>query len=547
MISEAYIIDGYVDEPACFGVPPYISPYVRYVAGVLAEHGYKVSYCTIDQLRADPMLFAPISASDIVVMISGITVPGKYLGGKPATLTDIRQIGAMLRHPVSCLGGPVTFGYASGGGEVAVRQAMMGFDHLLEGEIASALDSLLNGGEPSGTLDYNDIDRWSVSGSGIVTQHPSFPHLLCEMETARGCSRSVAGGCSFCTETLYGLPRFRTPEGVACEAEALYRSGILYFRLGRQPDLLTYGAGGGEFPKPRPDMLEKLFSGIRNAAPDLKTLHIDNINPGTIAHHEDAAREALSVIVQGHTPGDVGAFGMESADPAVIAANNLKAYPADVMRAIEIVNEVGGGRKNGMPELLPGLNFVLGLKGETEATYDLNEAFLQEVLKSGLMVRRVNIRQLMPFEGTPAYEENTLGLYATRFRAFKDKVRREFDLPMLHRLFPAGTRLCDVIIEEEGTTSFGRQMGSYPILVGIPQKLTKDTVTDVVVVDHGYRSITALTCPVEINSLPISALKWISGIGKKKAANIASKRPFSSLDEFLAVAGESPVWEYLSF
>ena len=54
MGAEAFILDGYVDEPACLGVPPYISPYIRTVAGVLVEHGYSVRYLTIDQLRTDP-------------------------------------------------------------------------------------------------------------------------------------------------------------------------------------------------------------------------------------------------------------------------------------------------------------------------------------------------------------------------------------------------------------------------------------------------------------------------------------------------------------
>ena len=45
MPAEAWIIDGYVDEPACLGVPPYISPYIRTIAGVLKEREYKVHYC----------------------------------------------------------------------------------------------------------------------------------------------------------------------------------------------------------------------------------------------------------------------------------------------------------------------------------------------------------------------------------------------------------------------------------------------------------------------------------------------------------------------
>ncbi len=54
MPADAYILDGYVDEPACLGVPPYISPYIRTVAGALAAHGFTVRYLTIDQLRNDP-------------------------------------------------------------------------------------------------------------------------------------------------------------------------------------------------------------------------------------------------------------------------------------------------------------------------------------------------------------------------------------------------------------------------------------------------------------------------------------------------------------
>jgi radical SAM superfamily enzyme with C-terminal helix-hairpin-helix motif len=370
---------------------------------------------------------------------------------------------------------------------------------------------------------------------------------MCELETARGCARSVSGGCSFCTEPFYGPPIYRSVEGVAREVEALAAHGARYFRLGRQPDLLTYGSGGGEFPVPRPDRIDALFSAIRRAAPRLKTLHIDNVNPGTIARHEEEAEEALRAIIRGHTPGDVAAFGMETADPAVVAANNLKAGPEEVFRAIGIVNEVGSGRREDVPELLPGLNFVAGLAGETARTYDLNEQFLGRVLDAGFMVRRVNIRQLMPFEGTRAYTENTLGKYGHRFRKFKEFIRKTIDLPMLQRVFPAGTVLREVIIEVSGTPSFGRQMGSYPILVGIPLRLEVRTIVDAVVVDWGMRSVTALPVPVEVNTLPPGALQWLPGIGKKKVPLIAARRPFRTIEEFRAVAGRTLIDRLLWF
>ena len=167
------------------------------------------------------------------------------------------------------------------------------------------------------------------------------------------------------------------------------------------------------------------------------------------------------------------------------------------------------------PNCCPGLNFVCGLAGETETTYDLNEQFLARVLDAGLLVRRVNIRQVMPFEGTPVYTDNTLGKYERRFRAFKEFVRQKIDLPMLQRVFPVGTVLKDVRIEVGGELSFGRQMGSYPILVGIPVRLAERSIIDAVVVDWGSRSITALPVPVEINTLPASAISGCPVSGRR--------------------------------
>ena len=545
--GEAWIVDGYVDEPACLGVSPYIAPNIRAVAGVCTEAGYRVRYLTIDQLRQDTALFGPLDRADLVVMIAGVTVPGTYFAGTPATLTEIRQVAATLRGPVTVLGGPVTLGYSPGGGEAAVKQAVSGFDHLLEGDVPAALASLLDGGRPSGTLSYPDFSRWLVAGSGIITEHPRYPWVICEIETARGCSRSVTGGCSFCTEPFYGPPQYRPAADVHAECAALAGHGAVHFRLGRQPDLLAYGTWGKkEFPAPDAGALETLFAGIREAAPDLMTLHIDNVNPGTIARNPDAAREALSVIVRYHTAGDVAAFGMESADPAVVSANNLKADAAMVMDAIAIVNEMGGVRDRGVPHLLPGLNFVCGLAGETEETYDKNEAFLADLLASGHLVRRVNIRQLMPFEGTRAWEENTLGQHDARFRTFRERVRQTFDVPMLQRVFPAGTLLRDIYVEECGRVSFGRQMGSYPILTGMPGETAVGTVVDAVVCGHGRRSVTAIPVPVNVNTLPVAALRHIPGIGKKRAVTIIAKRPFATLDAFRAVAGETPLDPYLT-
>ena len=84
-------------------------------------------------------------------------------------------------------------------------------------------------------------------------------------------------------------------------------------------------------------------------------------------------------------------------------------------------------------------------------------------------------------------------------------------------------------------------MGSYPILIGIPLSVTPGTVIDAAVVDFGMRSLTALPVPVDINHLPVQALKWLPGVGKKKVAMVAAKRPFVSSDSFRAITGVTPL------
>lgn len=77
------IVDGYKDEPAGLGVPPYPDVYARYAAGAVMLAGAGgVRYFTIDQLRGDwpgsPRLLA---GHDVIVVVAGVTTPGKYLGG----------------------------------------------------------------------------------------------------------------------------------------------------------------------------------------------------------------------------------------------------------------------------------------------------------------------------------------------------------------------------------------------------------------------------------------------------------------------------------
>lgn len=77
------IVDGYTDEPAGLGVPPYPDVYARYAAGAVMLAGAGgVRYFTIDQLRGDwPGSLRLLAGHDVIVVVAGVTTPGKYLGG----------------------------------------------------------------------------------------------------------------------------------------------------------------------------------------------------------------------------------------------------------------------------------------------------------------------------------------------------------------------------------------------------------------------------------------------------------------------------------
>ena len=257
------------------------------------------------------------------------------------------------------------------------------------------------------------------------------------------------------------------------EIEALYNAGCLNFRLGRQADLYTYMADMGTmkngFPRPNPSMIDELYTGIRKVAPKLEVLHLDNVNPGTIATFPEESIDITKIIAENNTALDTAAMGMESADPAVIKKNFLKADPEEMMRAIEIIHE-HGQHGSGLPSISPGLNFIAGLPGETEKTHEMNYTFLQKVLENGFNLRRINIRQVHPIENTPLVgilaREKKRGLKGiqNKFEYYKSKIRKEIDSKMLQRVFPKGTVIQKVVLEKKVPNGYlGRAVGSYPI------------------------------------------------------------------------------------
>jgi len=518
------ILDGYVDEPSMLGVPPYISPYVRSTAGAVLDAGHEYEYITIDAYRGGRR---PKGA--LLVIISGAMVPGRYLRGMPVSGKEMTHIISEFSGQ-SVLVGPL----AKYGRSEEIKG--LGADFILRGDPAAGIYDLLNSGkETRRRMTMEEWTRWLVLGAGIVQMHPDFPDpLIAEIETSRGCVRYLSGGCSFCTEPLFGRPVFREPEDIIVEVSTLSELGVRRFRLGGQACIFSYmadGVGKTERPVPNPDAMENLFCALHQLKPDV--LHADNANPAIIAEHPEESRKVAEIIVKYSTPGNTLSFGMESADPAVVEANNLNAGADEVLEAIRLINSVGAKKgRNGMPELLPGLNFIAGLRGETADTYRLNMEFLQRIMDEGLFLRRINIRQIAETRGrfpSPIRME---------FMRFKAWVRENIDHPMLERLIPQGTVLRDVYLElNRGGTTFGRQIGSYPILVGLSYATDINRFVNVIITGHGQRSITGLEYPTDINSAGMGHLQAIPGIGKRRAATIVRGRPWSSAEEMLRALG----------
>jgi radical SAM superfamily enzyme with C-terminal helix-hairpin-helix motif len=533
---DVTLVDGYVDEPAHFGVPPYISTYPRFTAGALRDAGVpeeRITYHTIDELREQREHWRDVADADLMIYLGGMTVPGKYVGGTPAEPDEVREL-AWVAEGTSLMGGPVKFGVGeeNAGGQETERKDL-DFEFVAKGDVeAAAHDLVSNGLDGFGNRmrDVDEVTRWAREGAFVVEQHPNHPeYLICELETSRGC----AYRCSFCTEPLYGNPNFRPPPSVVSEVDALADRGVSHFRLGRQADLLAYG-GDGEAPNP--DALRSLYGGIRDVAPDLETLHLDNINPITIVRWPEKSREGLRIIAEHNTPGDTAAFGLESADPVVQEQNDLNVTADECFRAIEIVNEEAGWRPddNRLPKLLPGINLLHGLHGEREKTFALNKQFLQRVYDAGLSLRRVNIRQVMAFDGTEMSETGTqiADNHKKLFKQYKSEVREEIDNPMLQRVAPAGTVLPDVHLEyhQDGKT-FGRQLGTYPLLAAIPGEHDLGRTIDIAVTDHGYRSVSGVPAPLDLNAASMDELAALPGLGSQRAGTLVVNRPYESLAE----------------
>jgi radical SAM superfamily enzyme with C-terminal helix-hairpin-helix motif len=524
-VKRYLILDCYVDEPACFGVPPFVSPYPRYIFGALIDAGVSsdaIDYRTIDDIRSDFEIAEPF---EHVFLIGGAVVPGKYLGYKIGSVDEIVSIIQKNQTKQFALGGLA--------GRLLAKKEFRNV-RALACDIEKYAHTFAKGSPIDELREYSELDRWSVLGSEVVTRHFEHPHLIAEIETYRGCPRETH--CSFCSEHIFSNITFRSVKAILDEVDALIAKGISRFRIGRQSDIIAYGSRLAEFrqgfPKPEPSAVAELFGELKKRRDDgrIITLNIDNANPGTIANFPDESSAIIGSIVNAVTPGDTIPLGVESFDMKVKEINHLKVTKEECIRAVSLINEIGGRRVDGIPVLLPGINLIHGLAGETTETFRINYEALREIKEKGLLVKRINIRSLLPFPGTEAESSKILSnrQITNRYDFFRDKIREEIDRPMLEQIYPVGTILRGIrVVDTRFGYSLARPLQSYAITVKLPVLLTKGSYLDAVVVSHRERSIVALPSPITINTLSVKALEFIPGIGKRAAGDILLKRPIA--------------------
>ncbi len=476
------ILDCYTDEASGLGVPPYLGTYPRYIYGKLRKEGHDVQYLTIDDLRlwkkyggikreptekqkTNILIYNTtvndarkvLDKTDVLIVIIGVHVPGKYLTALPGTL---REVIPMLRNlsMKKILTGPVIFGTQLEGGKTYEQVNLDIFDE---------------------TIDYTDafekLGTYAFLGAGILSQIPD--KRVIEIETSRGCK---VGQCSFCTEPLKSKFVNRKMEDVVQEVKVYYDRGARYFRLGKQADF---------YASDRPiEMLRQ----IREHCPEIEMLQIDNVNPNSVV--APGGEEITKAIVKYCTAGNIAAFGVESFDPDVVKANLLNTAPLMAMKAIRILNQYGAERgENGLPKFLPGINIIFGLLQETKQTHEKNMAALHQIMAEGLMLRRINIRQVAVLPNT-YLEQHGAHKYLLKNKKYywkwRNEIRQTIDNPMLERILPQGTVIRDVWTEMyDGKTTFCRQMGTYPLVIGIKGRLPLKEKIKVKVRGYMLRSV----------------------------------------------------------
>lgn len=436
------ILDCYTDEPSGYGVRPYLGTHQIHLSQALACKGVEHYLLTIDDLRyafaetADSRAIETynvtrnkkstaklLSEAERIYVVMGCFVEYQYFSCIPPKSTEVASL---LRH-------------FAANGEIILFYVMGTVDGIAPDYRGSELSRIVSRVEHGNTYrfvlntsdehadlinpDYELLSRISSMNAPIIDQLDAA--VIAEIETGTGCNTPT---CLFCIEAVRS-PKvvYREPGDIAAQVRTLYSQGVRHFRLGRQPNFYHY-----QFQNVA--KLEQLLSTIRSECPEIRMLHIDNANIVNVA--TKAGREFTRLITNYCTSGNIAPLGIESFDEEVRKSTRVVGSAEQVMKAIRVVNEFGAERgDDGVPKLLPGVNIIYGLPGQTAATHKFNMAFLRRILNNDLMTQRLYFRQVTAPTGVSFSEAQKS---SRDFKRCFDEVVSEFVLPMQERVYPKG-------------------------------------------------------------------------------------------------------------
>lgn len=497
------ILDCYTDEPSGYGVRPYLGTHQIHLSQALAYSNIPHSYLTIEDLRFASGdykstngisnlhtynrtkncldAFEIINQAETIYIIMGCFIEYNYFTCIPPKSSEVHRYlketkaKKVLFYVMGTKNG-ISTEYQSSElkNSINVEEHGNTYRYILEGHSVPILNFKL---EDFNLIKPNYPLLNKISSSEIpIIQQLNYP-IIAEIETGTGCNTPF---CTFCIESVRApKTTYREPSSIISQIKALYNSGVRHFRLGRQPNFYHY-------QKQNVSKMEELLYGIRESCPDLETLHIDNANIINVINK--SGREITRLIAEFCTSGNITPFGIESFDDEVRKKTGVVGSAEQVMQAIEIVNEYGQGKGNdGFPVVLPGINLIYNLPGQTSKTHEINMKYLRKILDSGFHTRRLYYRNMtrptgVSFETGP----NSTEEYNRNFK----EIINDFIMPMQEEIYPKNTLLKNFReIKNEENTSCLRTMGTCSIRVEVNNvKLIPYKYYDVQITENiGYR------------------------------------------------------------
>jgi len=442
MKKDAVILDCYTDEPSGYGVRPYIGSHQINLSQALSYKSITHKYLTIDDLRFSNEAHAAnetnirilnttknkhqaheiIANAGIIYIVMGCFVDYNYFSAVPPKSNEIYEL---LKNSKAK---KILFYVMGSATEISPEYSSSKLKNIIDHvETGNTYRYILESTNSNLILsNYEQLGKVTGHETPILNQL-DYP-VIAEIETGIGCNTPT---CSFCIESKKKIRiDYREPSDIIKQVKTLYDQGVRHFRLGRQPNFYHYQWGNSE-------KLSELLYGIRTACPNLITLHIDNANMIDVIKPEGI--KFTKIISDYCTSGNIAPFGVESFDEKVRLINRVIGSPDQVIKAIEILNEYGSEKgADGQPKLLPGINLIHDLNGQTERTHEKNLSYLEKILSLGLHTRRLYYRQVTNSTGVSFSQDNKSTKY---YEKCFDEITNNFVIPMQYEVFPKNSVL----------------------------------------------------------------------------------------------------------